>query len=89
MESCKQKLANGIYTPNEYIDTTQSSLNTKPIYNSNYEDVASDSADSEDYLSMVDVSITQDICCVCLQPRETTICFRPFSGVLSLRPNSD
>ena len=41
--------------------------------------MASDSADSKDDLSMGDVSITQDVCYVCLQPRETTICFCPCS----------
>ena len=33
MESCKQKLAIGINTPREYIDTLQSSLNFKPKHN--------------------------------------------------------
>ena len=41
--------------------------------------MTSDTADSEDDVFNGDVSITQDFCCVCLQPRETTICFRPCS----------
>ena len=77
---CKQKFADGIYTPNEYIDTLQStSLYSKPICSLNYEDILSDFEESEDDLSMQKVSTTHDVCCVCLQQSETTICFRPCS----------
>ena len=32
MESCKQKLSNGIYTPSEYIDTLQSSSGVGKLF---------------------------------------------------------
>ena len=45
--------------------------------------MASDSADSKDDLSVGDVSITQDFCCVYLQARAITVCFRlcPYAKV--------
>ena len=48
MESNKQKLVNGTYTPIKYVDSLQSTLNTKPIISTYYVGIESDSAVSED-----------------------------------------
>ena len=73
-ESSKQNLVNGVYTPIEYINVLQSTLKSMPIQTEDYDGVDSDSGDSDENISQ-----TQDTCCVCLQPRENTVCYRPCS----------
>ena len=74
IESSKQNLVNGIYTPIEYIYALQSTLNTKPILSACHDDIESDNVSiiSQD-------GDPRNICCVCLQPRENTVCFCPCS----------
>ena len=73
-EICRENLVNGTYTPIEFITALHTTLDSVASLSVDFDDNDSDSGESE-----YNVLITESTCCICLQPREDTICFRPCS----------
>ena len=73
-EICKENLANGTYTPMDFITALHTTLDSVASLSVDADDDESDSEESEYNVSMIELT-----CCICLLPRENTICFRPCS----------
>ena len=74
LKSSKDKLLSETYTPIDFIAALRTTIDSIQVKDNEFDD--NESFDN-DYSGDSEQVLSTEVCCVCLLPRENTICFRP------------